>query len=51
VIDTAVFSVPLTVGGAVMAGTRFVFAIVMAVVTGVAEAGVAKLSTAVQFTV
>jgi len=34
-----------------MTGTRFVFAIVMTVDTGVAEAGVEKLSTAVQFTV
>ena len=32
VIDTATFSVPLTVAGAVMTGFRFVFAIVMAVV-------------------
>jgi hypothetical protein len=32
VIETAVFSVPLTVAGAVMTGTRFRFAIEMAVV-------------------
>ena len=40
VIDTAVFSLPLTVAGAVMAGFRFVFAIVRAVVAAAVPAGV-----------
>ena len=46
-IETAVFSVPLTVAGAVMTGTRFRFAIVIAVV---AAAVPADASVALQLT-
>jgi hypothetical protein len=49
VTETAVFSVPLTVAGAVITGTRFRFAIVTAVVAVEVRAGV-PLSTALQFT-
>jgi hypothetical protein len=48
VIETAVFSVPLCVAGAVMAGFRFKFAIVRAVV---AAAVPPAPSFALQFTV
>src|SRR5262245_35285030 len=50
VTETAEFSVPLTVAGAVMTGFRFRFAIVMAVVAVEVPAVGALLSTAVQLT-
>jgi hypothetical protein len=49
VTETAVFSVPLTEAGAVITGTRFRFAIVIAVVAVDVCAGV-PLSTALQLT-
>ena len=45
------FSLPLAVAGAEMTGTRFVFAIVMTVLAGVALPAGTFTSTAVQFTV
>ena len=51
VTETAEPVAPLAVVGAVMTGTRFVFAIVMTVEAGVAVPAGELLSTAVQFTV
>src|SRR5512146_540273 len=51
VIETAVFSVPLTEAGAVMTGTRFRFAIVRAVLAVAVPAVGAFVSIAVQLTV